>query len=142
MCCPQRGMLLCFFQGRLCFLLASSSRSSQILRRVSLGEMMSSMKPSERGTLSHPPLLTPSPPHTLTSGSSLVGCAQCVLVLLLKSREVCSRGREGGREGDTELMNQQPASVITPPFGSSVLYRMATAPCGSIYHIIMTIAQF
>lgn len=38
-------MLACFFQGLVCFLLASTSRSLQILLRVVEGWMMSSTKP-------------------------------------------------------------------------------------------------
>ena len=46
-----KGMLLCFFHGRSCFLVARSSRSSHILLRVSWGRMMSSINPeSERAT--------------------------------------------------------------------------------------------
>lgn len=39
------GMLACFFQGFSCFLLASTSRSLQILLRVVEGSMMSSTNP-------------------------------------------------------------------------------------------------
>lgn len=42
-----RGMLACFFQGLTCFLLASTSKSRQILLRVVDGSMMSSTKPAE-----------------------------------------------------------------------------------------------
>lgn len=44
----HRGMLACFFQGLTCFLLASTSRSLQILLRVVDGSMMSSTKPNKQ----------------------------------------------------------------------------------------------
>lgn len=40
------GMFACFFHGLLCFLLAKTSRSLQILRRVVDGWMMSSTNPA------------------------------------------------------------------------------------------------
>lgn len=46
--CNHRGMLACFFQGLTCFLLASTSRSLQILLRVVDGSMMSSTKPNKQ----------------------------------------------------------------------------------------------
>ena len=44
--CNYSGMLPCFFRGRYCFLVARISRSSHILFLVSLGIMMSSIKPA------------------------------------------------------------------------------------------------
>ena len=48
---PYRGMLACFFHGFTCFLLASTSRSLQILFRVVDGSMMSSTNPGHGHTV-------------------------------------------------------------------------------------------
>jgi len=46
-------MLACFFQGLVCFLLRSSSRSSQMRRRVVEGKITSSTKPGTHNTVPH-----------------------------------------------------------------------------------------